>query len=61
MSYKHVANTDVAFMPYLIKETESGLSLTGLWLNIVNPANTYPMFSDDIFIKNQDLPNWREF
>lgn len=59
--YKHLNNTDVAFLVETVVEEKNHLRLTGEWVNIVNRNNLFVVQKDDITINNFDLKNWEHF
>jgi len=58
--YKHVNNTDVSFMPYVVNEQEDRLLVKGGWFNVVNKDRAFFISEDEITVLKKDLPNWKK-
>lgn len=58
--YKHISNTDVAFVPSVIMHGEKDLRMFGTWVNIVNPSNVYQIDVDEIIVNISDLDKWEQ-
>lgn len=56
--YKHVNNTDVAFVPSVVMQGEKDLRVFGTWVNIVDPNNVYSIDVDELIINLSDLKKW---
>lgn len=60
--YKHISNTDVAFVPYSKELQENTVRYTGHWWNI---AGTEPFLIDTkmdvISVKYEDIPKWEVY
>lgn len=63
--YRHARNSDVAMMPLTIGHMAHDPKVYNIrcrWFNIVNSGHVFEMgVVDDINIKIEDLPKWREY
>jgi hypothetical protein len=57
--YKHINNSDVAFVSLGVGFTSDEVICNGYWVNITNPKKFYLLDADTVKISTNDISNWK--